>query len=384
MSLGILSGRDIDRDIYLDFLTRFKNLHPEIEFSHIAADDKGYKAEINNWLSDKKVDVSYGQSGSRLCQLAADGRIAPLDELWEKQQWNKVFSNNFRDATLCQDKIYGVPFVYYYWGFFYKKSVFKRLGITPPQNWQQMLEVFQVLKSNNMIPVTIGTKNSWPAAAWFDYLNLRINGLAFHQKLLKGQESFLSENVREVMHQWKSLLDTQTFITEKRQMDWQQALPFLYRDMAGMILTGSFLVNILPERLQDDIGFFRFPSIKPEMPFYEEVPTDVYMLNQLSIDNSAAEKLLVFGAQADIQSWISAALGYLPPNKTVEVAQDYFAQIGQQHISSAAGYSQYFDRDANFALASHGMNVLANFMEDGDVEHALKQLEKIRLSNTAK
>lgn len=309
--VGLLVGRDIDRDVYMDFILNFSEQNPRVAFDHIAANDEVYKAEVDNWLAQGKVDVSYGQVGNRLCQHAAENKIASLDKIWHNNSWEKVFSDNFRRSVSCNGKVYGVPIAYYYWGFFYKKSLFQRLGLIPPETWEQFLDVNQHLKLNGIVPIAIGTKNKWPAAAWFDYINLRINGLEFHQQLLSGNLSFLSPEVQQVFTHWKILVENGYFIEDQQQMDWQQALPFLYRDMAGMMLTGGFLAGILPPHLREDIGFFRFPTMKDSMPQYEEVPIDVYMLNSLSAENESAKALLNFVAKSDNQQWLSGRLGYL-------------------------------------------------------------------------
>lgn len=378
--LGLLVGREIDRDIYLDFVAKFSEQYVNVEFDHIAANDTVYKLEIDNWLTQGKVDVSYGQVGNRLCRHASENKIASLDNIWQDNDWDKYFSSNFKQSVSCNGKVYGVPIAYYYWGFFYKKSLFQKLALSPPETWEQFLDVSQSLQLNGVVPFTIGTKNKWPAAAWFDYLNLRLNGLAFHQELLQGKLSFLTPKVRQVFEHWKTLVDKGYFIDDQKQLDWQQALPFLYRDMAGMMLTGGFLANILPAHLKEDIGFFRFPSITETVPMYEEVPIDVYLLNTLSSENDGAKALLKFSAKSENQEWLSEKLGYLPPNFNARIPKGKFSIIGSEHVNNAAGHSQYFDRDAHRILAQIGPSVFADFIESGDIENALNALESARLS----
>lgn len=378
VTLGVLTGRAIDRSVYTEMLSRHSAAQPGVIFDHVVADDKGYKSEIRNWLNSHRVDISYGQAGTQLCSLAAEQLISPLDEFWHSNKLDSRFSGSFRQAVSCSGQVYGIPLSYYYWGFFYKKSVFKKYNIDPPQTWEQLLEISSKLKEVGIKPFSIGTKNHWPSAAWFDYLNLRLNGLEFHISLLKGEQSFDDARVRNVMRYWKDLLDNNNFIENKEEIDWLQSMPYVYRELSGMILTGSFLANIIPQNMRDDFGFFRFPIIKPSIPIYEEVPTDVYILNSLSANKKAAIELLKFASSAQNQSWLAAKLGYLPPHDKARVSVDKFAQIGLKHIKQSAGFSQYFDRDALPHLAKHGPTVLAEFMQDRDIDKALFRLEKLR------
>lgn len=376
--VGLLAAKDIDRDVYLDFVNRFSKQYPGASFDHIAANDAIYKLEINDWLNRGKVDISYGQVGSRMCRHAAQKQIAPLNDLWLENNLDDVFPLMFKQAVTCDGQVYGVPFTYYYWGFFYKKSIFKRFGLTAPQTWDQFLQVSETLKLQGLIPITIGTKNNWPAAAWFDYINLRINGLAFHLEVLQGRHSFLSLKVRKVFEHWKVLIDNGYFISDQKQLDWQQAMPFLYRDMAGMTLVGGFLPSVIPEHLKEDIDFFRFPSIDSTMPMYEEVPIEVNMLNMKATQNKAAKALLVYSTHEKNQLWLSQKLGYLPPNFGLETPQDKFSKIGENLVKNAAGYSQYFDRDAHMLMAQNGPKILADFLESGDIDMAVEAFEYIR------
>lgn len=376
--LGILAGRAIDRDIYAEMVERHRRRLPEIEFDYIVADDRGYKEQITTWLRLQKVDVSYGQAGTRLCNLASAGLIAPINDFWSENQLENSFTSNFKEAVFCNGDAYGIPIFYYYWGIFYKKSLFKKMGITPPKTWQQLLTINTKLKNAGITPFSIGTKNKWPAAAWFDYLNLRINGLSFHLALLKGKHSFNDPKVKRVMEHWKLLLSENNFLENKENIDWLQSMPFVYREHSAMILTGSFLANIIPQNMVDDFGFFRFPVINPDIPIYEEVPTDVYLINQLSASKKAVYEVLKQTSAAENQSWLASKLGLLPPHTSARISRSKFAHIGMQHIQSAAGHSQYFDRDASPDLSKHGPGIFADFMQDHDIDKALFRLEKVR------
>lgn len=379
LKFGILAGRVIDRDVYLELLARIQAQQPEINVGYVVADDRGYKNEIENWLRNHLVDVSYGQAGTRLCNAADAGLIAPLTEVWNVKQLIKRFTDSFKRVVSCDGQPYGIPLSYYYWGFFYNKSVFKRLGISPPDTWQELLKIIEIIKQAGVTPFSIGTKNNWPTASWFDYLNLRINGLSFHLALLNGEHSFNDPRVRKVMEHWKILLSGNNFIKGKVELDWLQAMPYLYREMSAMILMGSFLPSILPKGLEDEFGFFRFPQIDANVPMYEEVPTDVYMMNTLSANKQSVHDFLAYVANEQTQAWLTDSLGYLPPHTDARVSSNRFAQIGVKHIKNAAGYSQYFDRDANPGLSAKGMVLFKEFMEHHDIDKTLQELEKLRL-----
>ena len=61
-------------------------------------------------------------------------------------------------------------------GPFYCKSNFAKWGVQPPKTWAEFMTLCQTLKGKG-IPIGIGLGDTpWVASAWFDYLNIRING----------------------------------------------------------------------------------------------------------------------------------------------------------------------------------------------------------------
>jgi multiple sugar transport system substrate-binding protein len=380
--MGFMAARDVDRDLYLDLLADFRKKESYVKIDYLVANDKDYKVSIHDWLINKQVDVAYGQSSHRFCRFAKQGEIAPLDQLWQTQKWDKSFSKRIKASVSCDNKVYGVPLAYYYWGIFYKKSLFKKLNLSPPQTWAQFLSVGNTLKKNGITPFTLGSKNAWPAAAWFDYINLRVNGLKFHKQLLAGELSFRTQQVNDVLVYWKSLIESDFFLSGSASLNWRQSMPFLYREIAGMTLVGSFVVRVLPKHLEEDIGFFRFPQILENMPMYENVPTDLLMLNVSSESNIYAKKLLSFFATPQVQKIFSERSGYFAPNQKDIKELKGFTKIGAQLISQTDGYAQYFDRDAHPILASKGPKILADFLINPDIQGTLDKLEKLRLSIT--
>ena len=84
-----------------------------------------------------------------------------------------------------------VPTNYYWWGFFYRKSTFAKWGVQEPKTWNDFLALCETLKSKGIPPIGIGLGDTpWMASAWFDYLDLRINGAPFHRELLAGKHRF--------------------------------------------------------------------------------------------------------------------------------------------------------------------------------------------------
>lgn len=380
LNLSVLIETRGGRDSYLQILSDFRTKYPPAQTQLIFEGDSGYKANISAWLASKAVDVGYIQAGKPLCILAAEKKIAALDEFWQQADLDKKFNDHLKQAVTCDQQIFAIPYQNYYWGFFYKKSLFQKLKLKPPSNWQEMLTLFTKLKDADITPITIGTQNNWPAAVWFDYLNLRLNGLDFHLQLLNAQQSFLDERVIQIFKYWKVLISNDFFIRFAEKTRWIDALPFLYRDMAGVMLTGSFVLKTIPQPIKKDIGFFRFPKLSDNQLMYENLPVDAYMLNTHSKDKKVALDFLHFTIKANALATNSKLLVNAPLQAEPSVANIYFNDSAERMMSETQGFAQYFDRDAHPIIAKEGPGFLAEFVQTGDITKVINALEKLRLS----
>lgn len=357
----------------------FKSFHEktDIKVNIVLRADETYKQNIPKWLESGEIDVLYWQASQRLFKYAKLGLIHPITQIWKDNNLDKDF-DHVKNGVSLGNKIYGLPVSYYHWGLYYNKSIIENYGEVP-SNWKEFLVLCKKLKADKVTPIGIGTKHHWPAAAWFDYLNLRINGIEFHRDLLLGEVSFHSPKVKAVFTEWKKLVDANYFNKNHSSMDWDDVLPSLYRKRMGFILIGNFVYNKLLATQHENIGFMPFPKLG-KMPNYEDAPLDVFMISSRSRNIKEAEEFITFMAEADVQSKHNKGLGYLPPNKSAEVTGNYFIQSGAQLLNAATDVANYFDRDTVPEFDQVATPVLADFISTGDVEDTIIKLENYRLS----
>lgn len=379
LTISILAATGEQRTIFTLAAQEFEANNPGVIVKVIAKNDADYKAELNQWLDDENgPDAIHWQGGERLFQYVKRDKILSLESFWNKNKLHSTFSQGSISAVSYNDTPYAVPISYYQWGFFYRKSLFKKLRLSPPETWDDFLEVCRVLKRDGVTPITIGTKNNWPTAAWFDYLNLRINGLDFHRQLLTGEIPFTDDRVARVFKEWKGLIDKQYFVAKQKKWDWKEAMPFLYHKKAGMTLVGNFFAGILPATIRDDFAFFPFPKIDENLPMYEEAPLDLFMIPKKSKNKALAKKFLLQVSGKQFQENYNETQKLISPNLKSRENSDYFIKAGTETLNSAAGLSQFFDRDTNSKMADASIKIFAEFMEDTNVNRTLSQLESAR------
>lgn len=359
-------------------IENFKAENPDVDVKFNVFDHEGFKTAIRNFLTSEAPDVVTWFAGERMKTFVDRELFEDVSDIWQAEGLNDAMSSSLSAMTV-DGKQYGVPYGYYQWGVYYRKDIFEQHGLSVPQSWNELLAVGKTLNDNGVKPVTIGTKFLWTAAGWFDYLNIRINGLDFHLQLMAGEIPYTDDRVRKTFDHWRQLIDADFYIDNHASYSWQEAQPFMYQGKAAMYLIGNFIVPQFPADVADKMDYFQFPVIDADVPMYEDAPTDTIHIPAKAKNKEDARKFLAFVARPEVQTELNETLGNLPPNKNSTVPEDRFLKVGFKVLSEAAGLAQFYDRDTNPEMAKAGMKGFQEFMVKPDrLDDILERLEKAR------
>lgn len=359
----------------------FERQNPDLRVRIVLDEQEVYKARMEHRLvaDAPSGDILYWFGGAKLQAFVEKGWVEPIADLWEARDFDDTFTKASRLAVTVRGKVYALPISYYQWGVYYRKSVFARLKLKPPQTWDDMLEACAALKAGGVVPVTLGSQDRWPVAAWFDHLNLRLNGLAFHKALMAGSVPYTDPRVREVFVQWRRLVDGGYLLASHARNDWRGALPYLYHGKAAMVLMGNFMVPQLPDGVRDDIGYFRFPRMRPEMPFYEDAPIDVLLIPRNAGNKPGAKRLLAYLGRPSVQQMMNDETGMISPNRMTTPGDDPFVRAGARQLAEADGIAQFYDRDTPPEMYKPGMEAFVRFLDEpAAIDAVLATLEAAR------
>ena len=311
-SLLVINGEQ--RTAYLKQVQAFEKENPSIKVNIKGIHSAQYKTNIESWLkAEQHSDVMFWFSGERLNWFVSQGLVAPIDRFWLEHKLGKRITPSARSAIEIGKIKYGLPIHYYHWAIYYNIDVFNKHGLKEPNSWQDFVQVCETLKKNGIIPIAIGSKEVWPVASWFDYLNLRINGLEYHKQLLGGKISYNDVGVNKVFAHFATLVNNNYFLEGHSKITWKDALPYLYRGLAGMYLMGNFWTSQIPKSYDQKISLFKFPQIDKRIPFYEEAPTDILIIPKNVQHREEAELFLEFMSRPEVQSHLNDAIGTLAP-----------------------------------------------------------------------
>ena len=355
----------------------FEAANPDIKVKMNTFDKEAYKTALRNWLATEPPDVVFWYAGNRMKQFVSKDLFEDVSDLWVEENLNEKMSTA-KPAMTIDDKQWGVPTTYYQWGVYYRKDIFEKLGIEVPKTYEEYLAACAKIKDAGIAPVTIGTKYLWTAAGWFDYMNMRTNGLQYHIDLMDGKIPYTDDGVKATFANWMKMVEPGYYIKDHATYSWQEALPFLLKGEAAMYLIGNFVTPQLGDQ-EENVGFFQFPIIDPTKNVGEDAPMDTVHIPAKAKNKADARKFLAYLANPDVQTQINAAINQIPPHKDAKAADNYFLNIGIKMLGEADGQAQFFDRDTTPGMAKEGMKGFQEFMVKPErLEKILKSMEKTR------
>ena len=365
-------------------VAQFREANPDAELEHSITDHEAFKQAIRAFLvAAPAPDVLTWFAGNRMAFFVDRGLAGDLTPLFEREGWYDTYAPGFVALVTEDEKQWFVPTSYYWWALYFRTSVMEEAGVTPPTTWDELLAACDTLDGQGLIPITIGTKAPWTAAAWFDFLNMRINGPEFHRDLMLLKESYTDERVVAVFDHWRELYAHNCFIDDSAAYEWQDALDFMNRGEAAMYLMGGFITDSVPDEIQDDYDFIQFPVIYPEMPIGIDAPTDGYFMAANAGNPEGGMDFLAFLGSQEAQQFAADELGRLPTRTDVDTSN--FTEAQQQGIALVQGADlvlQFYDRDTTPEMAEAGLNAFAEFIadpENADVTASLESLEADRI-----
>ncbi len=367
------------KEAFNHLVDRFREEYPDIDVTLNEFDHEAYKTAIRNFLPVDPPDVALWFAGNRMRHFVDQGLVRDVSDLWDEAGFHDTMASS-RAAFTVDGAQYGVPWGYYQWGVYYRQDIFDEYGLDVPENWDEFMAVGDTLVDNGITPVTIGTRFNWTAAGWFDYLNLRINGYDFHMDVTDGNVPYTDERLDPVFDTWREMVERGFFLQDHATYSWQEAQTPLIDGDAAMYLIGNFIVPDLEAAgVIDDIGFFQFPVINPDVGMYEDAPTEAYLIPSGAQNVEQAKLFLEFASQADILADFAYSIGNIPPNNQSREPEDRFTLAGFDMLNAADGLAQFYDRDTHPDMADAGMEGFQEFMSRPDREQQIRErLERAR------
>jgi multiple sugar transport system substrate-binding protein/raffinose/stachyose/melibiose transport system substrate-binding protein len=330
---------------------------------------------------DPAPDVVSGFMAGAFLDFVEAGQVADISDLWEANGWYELFPQSVIDMASVDDKQYFVPTMAQWHPIFFRADIFERHDLTPPESWDELLGVCDTLSSAGQVPFTVSIAGwSPPAARWFTYLNLRVNGPEFHAELMRGRESYQDDRVRAVFAHWQILFDHNCFAHDAVHTGYGTAAAAWQDGDAAMYLLGEWLSESWPEGFDDNTDFFAFPIIDPEVPNGEIGHHYGAFMHADAPNPDLARRLLTHLGSLEAQQSFVDSVGRISMHSDVDIsALGPMYTRGQAMLANAGFLTSLYELGTHEAMASIGLSGFVDFWHNpGNIETYLATMEARR------
>lgn len=340
-------------------------------------DHEAHKTAIRNYLAVSPPDINFWFSGERMRGFVDKGLFADISDLVDKEGWKDVVPA--MTSTTVNGKQYGLPTAGTLWGLWYRQDTFDEFGLTVPKSYDDFFTLQGSASAAGLTPVTMGTKNLWPAAGWFDHMNLRINGLEHHQSLMEGRIAYTDASLKNVFDQWAELVNAGLFSKNMTSYGWEQAAASLVQKKAAIMDLGGFVSSAFPDEDKEQLRFAPFPTIDESIERYEDFSVNSIHIPAKAKNPGAAREFLSFFYRPDNFKSYLESNSSVPARIDIDMSHDPIVSAALDGLKGVAGTAQYYDRDTNPDVAQAGLKGFQEFMVHPDRgSRILEDIERAR------
>jgi len=220
-------------------------------------------------LSNSPPDIFQAWGGGEMVEQVKADYLKDVTE----QTKSEVASIGSASAIWAVDgKQYGLPFRMGIEGFWYNKKIFADAGITaPPTTMDELKAAVTKLKAANVIPISVGAGDKWPAAHYWYNFALRacsVDALKAATKSLKFDDPCFVKAGSDL----KEFIGIQpfqpNFIATVAQQGAGSSAGLVATGKAAMELMGDWNFGVMQtlagagwDAMKPNIGWFAFPAI---------------------------------------------------------------------------------------------------------------------------
>ena len=338
--------------VFTNVIKQFEAAHPNVTIQNVPMQNELFKTKVTPALRGNSPPDIFQQwgSGQQATQVQS-GKLADISS--DVSPWIGSLGT---PATEWQTngKWYGVPYDLHVVGFWYRKDLFQQAGITStPTTIAQLESDDATLRAHGITPITVGSKDGWPDAFWWEYFAVRECSQSTITQAMSGV-SLSAPCFTKASADLDAFMKTNPFQTgflaTPAQSVPNSSVALLANGKAAMELQGDWDPGAgagltSDKNLFSKLGWFPFPSVPGGAGDPKAVlgGGDGYSCTTGASEPACAEFLQFLTTPAVQKQIIGAGVG-LPANPAANGDLTVPAEQDAAAANSAAPYiAEYFD-----------------------------------------
>src|SRR5699024_9202163 len=356
-----------------DFNSKHDDVQAKVEFFQ----NDPYKQKLQIAMgADESPDIFYNWGGGVLESYTSSDKVYELTEdLEEKSEWKDKYLDSVMGPVTFDDEIYGIPNTKVQPAAFnYNKEVFEEYDLEVPETWTEFIDVVEVLKENDVIPIALAEKDVWPGLMYLEYFTDRIGGPEVFQNVVDGKkEAWSDPAIIKANEMIQELVEMDAFQDGFQSVEYEggSADALVYSGKAAMQLDlSSGFNNILstsPDFIENgNFGWFEFPEIEDGSGDPRNIvgnPSNYYSVSENSKNKEAAIEYLEDSVLNDDSAEGYISEGLVPPVEGVD------SSLEEQKYSDWLKF--------NYDITDEAPNFQMSWDQELSPKHATELLENL-------
>ena len=342
VTLNVWSWRPEDVAQYKKIFAVYEKAHPGVTVNFQAFVATAYPQILTTGLtgSSNGPDIVQQQAYGKIQPYIKGGNLVELD--------GKVPGlANIDPAALAgamghtDGKVYGVPFATQTIQMFYNKDIFAKLNLSVPKTWQDFLSVNQKLKDANIVPMSVGAKDTFLLPLISEaFMSSVYGGRTFEKALLDGSTTFEDPAYVKAIATFKSL---QKYMPDNLVgVSYTDSQALFFSGGAGMYPGGSFELGFFQTQNPNlKLGVFPVPPAPGSLSKVALTPgyaDGSWALNKASTHQKAALELLNWMASKEFGQMFANDLSQISPIKGVKFNNPLLKEMAGNFARNGAPY----------------------------------------------
>jgi raffinose/stachyose/melibiose transport system substrate-binding protein len=256
------------KSVWSQAATGYHAAHPQVSIKVQPIQNEQFTTKVPLALQSSDPPEIYQQwGGGQEATQIRSGKVMDLTQA--TSSWIKQLGGAAAGWQV-NGKQFGVPFSRHVVGFWYRKDLFDKAGITgTPKTMADLNADIAKLKAANIAPVAIGSKDRWPDAFWWEYFALRECSTA----VLKSSMTAIKLDdpcFTKAGNDTKAFMATKpfqaAFLGTPAQQGAGSSAGLVANGKAAMELQGDWEPSVMAALTKDKglnskLGWFAFPAV---------------------------------------------------------------------------------------------------------------------------
>jgi raffinose/stachyose/melibiose transport system substrate-binding protein len=254
------------REPFRAALRAFEREHPGVHVELVEMDDEVYQKMglITLFVGGTPPDIYFQWGGYQVRKYAAAGYALDLTADFPQGERERYLPFCWASCRGDGDRLYLWPesasVTTVMW---YRVSLFRRLGLSPPRTWEELIAACERLQAAGVIPLALGNRELWPGGNFAAYVVAQYAGVPRYNQILGLEPGTQMDDPGFVAALgFLAGLRRRGFLSRGVSgIGTDEARSLLVQDRGGIDPIGDWLVSEADPTDAADLDAFRLPHI---------------------------------------------------------------------------------------------------------------------------